>query len=334
MGSVLILLFLHSSVLWTLSSGQTCYNSGSDAAGGICSRSRPCRVDHPFEDVECVPSRAPFLFPSSLPAGITRCPREGYNVFRCDALVPVNETLTRDSEISSVAVELNSIDFKRFAMNVSWNHSYNPTGGYELRVKRDNYLTECYCISNPDVRNLYLDDRMTYPPFLYRDTNSVFTIEVLLLSNALPEDDIKASVSSSWPSSCLDISHTSATCGLPIYTSPSDVTVHKKFSKSHEMILGIQWSYQTAYVHPTVYYIELSNAYDINDYFTFVTKNTNSIHIDHLAPSTQYIVHIQPYVHCSGLANRSYGLGCGDWSRPTSPVNYPKQHWLSVAKKH
>lgn len=314
-----LLLWLHLCVLWPLCCGQTCSNAGH-ATGGSCHRSRPCRADHPLEDIECVPnSHVPFPYPSSLPPGITRCPSTNGMAQRCQPLVDVNATFLYDNMITSSSMDLSSIDYIRFAMNVSWNHSYNPTGGYEVRVRDEHFLIDCYCVNDPNLRSLYLDDRVAYPPFTYRSGNSgAITVQVLLLSG-VPEGSLGANVTTDWPRSCLDINHTSSTCGLPVYNSPSDVAVYKRSSNSEET-LDIHWRYKTAFVKPVLYYVEVYNVQDINEFYTFVVNDTNSIEISHLASFTQYYVHVQSYVHCSGLANRTYTLGCGLWSRPVKPA--------------
>lgn len=326
----LLLLCLHLCVLWRVSCGQSCSSTGGSGGGGgldssTCRRSRSCRADHPLEDEECAPSdRVPVPFPSSLPAGISRCPSDNYYVaLRCESLIEVNETLLLENRITSVDVELESIDYRHFAMNMSWDQASNPTGGYELRVKENGYVIDCYCINDPDLRALYLDDTITYDSFLtYHGVSStrMLSVEVLMLSssNTLPEDSIKASVTLEWPSSCLDINHSSVTCGLPVYKPPTDLSIYKHLSRSGETTLDIQWKYETAFARPTIFYIEV---YSVESALTYVVNNTNSVRIGRLDSSRRYLVHVQPYVHCSGLAHRSHALGCGLWSKSRSPIN-------------
>jgi hypothetical protein len=237
-------------------------------------------------------------------------------------LVDVNQTLLNDSEITSVTVDLNSIDYIRFAANVSWSQPNNPTGGYEVRVRDEYFLIQCFCVSDPSLRGLNIDDSLAYPPFTYRSGSSgVITVEILPLAD-LSEGLLGANGIADWPSTCLDINHSSATCGLPVYNSPSGVVVSKHPSRSSasEQALSVHWQYQTSFGNPTLYYIEVYNVQDIREFYTFAVDNTNSVVIDHLAASTQYYVHVQSYMHCSGLANRTYPLGCGLWSRPVKAV--------------
>lgn len=329
-----LLLWLHLCLLWPLCCGQTCSSTGQ--SGSSCHRSRPCRADHPSEDIECVPNpHAPFPYPSSLPPRITRCPRSNGMDQRCQPVVDVNETVLYENRITSAAVDLNSIDYVRFAMNVSWNHSHNPTGGYEVRVRDEFFLIDCYCVNDPNLQSLYLDDGIAYPPFTYRASSSgTITVEVSLLSTAPSEGSLSASVTTGWPGSCLDITHTSATCGLPVYDSPSNVVVYKHFSRSNSLedTFEIRWQYNTTFVAPTLYYVEIFNVQDINEFYTFVVNNTRSIEVSHLPSTSQYYVHVQSYVHCSGLANRTYSLGCGLWSRLTRPVNILPPHRASASK--
>lgn len=320
-----LLLCLH---LCVVSYGQTCSSTGpgEDPASSSCSRSKPCRADHPHEDMECVPHPTPFPYPSSLPQGITRCPTRNGAAMRCPSPSDTSTSLLLKNTISSVAVELNSIDYIRFAVNVSWDHSYNPTGGYEVRIKTSSLLVDCFCLDDPDLRGLYIDDKLAYPPLTYQATSASasITVEVLPLSSTtIPEDHIKIeATASTWPRSCLDINHSSSTCGLPVYASPSDIDVYGHVV-GKEAVLDVKWHYETEYVAPTVYYVEVYNVLNINEFYTFAVTNANSIEISHLDSSTQYYVHVQPYVHCSGLANRTYTLGCGLWSKPVSPILYP-----------
>lgn len=322
--SSFLLLSLLLCILWHLCCGQTCSSVGGASRSSSCHRSRPCRVDHPLEDIQCVPnSHVPFPYPTSLPPSITRCQTRNGRAQRCRPSGDVNRTLLYNNAITSATVDLNSIDYVRFAMNVSWNHSHNPTGGYEVRISDQYYLVECYCVSDPDLRSLYVDDTIAYPPFTYRSSSGgSITVEVLLLSDQA-DDSLGANVMTDWPRSCLDIEHTSSTCGLPVYNSPSDVTVYKRPSKSSasEGTLDVHWQYETSFVNPTLYYVEVYNIQNINEFYTFVVNNTNSIEIDHLSSSAEYYVLVQSYVHCSGLANRTYALGCGLWSRPVQPAS-------------
>lgn len=318
-----LLLWLLLCVPWHLCCGQTCSTTGH-APGSSCHRSKPCRASHQFEEVECVPNlHSPFPYPSSgsLPDGVTRCPRRNSIVQNCPQAYDGNETLLSDNRIASVSVDLNSIDYVRFAMNISWNHSFNPTGGYEVRVRDDYLLLDCYCVNNSDYRGLYLDDQRTYPPFTYRNGGTI-NIEVGLLSD-LPAAAPVVNAATQWPRSCLDITHTGATCGLPVYHSPSNVAVYRHSSRSGNSggVFDIHWQYETAFVNPTLFYVAIYNIEDETEYYTFAVNNTNSIEVSNVSPLTRYHVHVQAYVHCSGLANRTYSLGCGELSRPVNPVS-------------
>ena len=315
----ILLLCLH---LCVLSYGQTCSSTGEGPAASSCSRSKPCRADHPHEDMECVPHPALFPYPSSLPNGITRCPTRNGAALRCPSPSDTNASVLFDNRISSIAIELDSIDYIRFAVNVSWDHPYNPTGGYEVRVKANSHLVDCFCLDDPNQRDLYIDDKLAYPPLTYQATSTSITVELMPLTNNVPESNIKIETTSQWPTSCLDINHSSTTCGLPVYSSPSDIDVYEHVVDK-EAVIDVKWHYETEYTAPTMYYVEVYNVQDINEFYTFAVTNANSIEISHLDSSTQYYVHVQPYLHCSGLANRTYTLGCGLWSKPVSPIIYP-----------
>ena len=307
---------LYLSISWTLSYGQTCSITGS----GSCSRSKPCRNDHPFEDVQCLPYPVFVPLPPALPEGISRCPMRWGEALRCKYPIgDSNMTRVPGNGSVSVSTELNAIDYNYFAVNISWSHPHIYSGGYELRIKDDGYLIECYCISDPDLSNLYVDSQLTFPPFSYH-TSSSLDIELILLTDALPEDSTSAELQIKWPSSCLDILHNSTTCALPVYGPPSEVAVHQYFSRSSEVVLDVQWQYETMFTLPSVYYVEVYNVHDIFNFYTFMVTNSTSILIGHLDPSVQYGVRVQSYVHCSGLANRTYDLGCGLWSRAVSPI--------------
>lgn len=321
MKSSTMLLLQLSLHMWTLSFGQTCT---SDVASS-CSRSKPCRVDHPLEDVECVPKPVVSSNLTPLPAGVTRCPVRWGEVLRCKYPTgDSSETLVPGSGSLSVSVELQATNYKRFAVNMSWQTTHNISSGFEVRIKDDGYLIQCYCI-NDSKNRLYLDDRSVFSPYSYHAAHSIMDVEVILLTDALPKNSTTASAQVKWPHSCLDIEHNNSTCGLPVYSPPSEVTVHKYLSRSSETILDIQWYYETIYTFPTTYYVEVYNIEDIFDFYTFVVKNTSSVIISRLDSSVQFGVRVQPYVHCSGLANRTYSLGCGLWSRTASPLHITRQ---------
>ena len=311
---------LHLTALLRPSTSQSCSSLGEHPQGS-CSRSRSCRAENPteLEYAECAPTDdAQDPYALSLPAGVSWCQRSGFTYQHCSPQAPVNTTLVSDNAIESLSVKIDSQSFKNFAVNLSWSHAHNPTEGYEVRVRFDSALVECFCINDPDMRSLYLNNSLTYR---YADADSALKIEVSPLVGQLADEegDFAVGIATEWPRGCLEINHTEETCGLPRYGPPSDVSVYKHV-KSDEAILTILWGYSTVYVQPTVFYIAVYNTHDSSEYFTFVVNNTNAINVRHLSPSKAYKVRVQPYVHCSGLADRVSTLGCGLWSKSTSPV--------------
>ncbi len=207
MNSSTMLLLQLSLHLWTLSCGKTCTNTAS-AVPSSCSRSKPCRADHPLEDVECAPYPVLLPDPSPLPTGITRCPvRWGGCKYPTE---DSNETLAPGSGNFSVFLDLHSTDYGHFAVNVSWSHPHNYSGGYEVRVKDDSYLVQCYCVSD-NKNNIFIDGQLEYSPFSY---HSNLDVEVILLTDALPKNSTTVGAQVKWPHSCLDIQHNNTTCGL------------------------------------------------------------------------------------------------------------------------
>lgn len=311
--------------------GQTCSSIGQWTEGS-CSRSRPCRAEHPSEDAECVLDANIFTYPPSFPEGVSWCQRQRDWTFGCDAPVPAasdHAPPANTTRVALVGVDLSALSYSMFAMNVSWEHAHDPTSaGYEVRVSRDHALVQCYCVSDPQARGLYLDHTLVYPSFSYQDTGSSLEVEVTplvgsaggRLSEKRKEEDLGARVTSEWPASCLDIDHSNETCGLPVYHPPSDLIVYK-LSRSRRVALDVHWNYKTAYAQPSLYYLEVYDAHNRDSYFTFVANNTRSVRIGQLDSSVRYRVRVLAYRHCSGLAHRTYGLGCGLWSRPVSPVS-------------
>ena len=319
--SFLLTLCLHFSQ-WILSSGQTCIST-EDSPDGTCSKSESCMTD--YREEECHILINPVILPPPLPPDITRCPVFGLTDYgRCipESSVNINEAILRESNMS-VTVNLYSINVQSFAMVIAWNHVYNPTEGYEVRIKEDGKVRECYCIRNRSRRSFYVDDRT---PFNYL-MDKKLDIEILLLSTNLPEDIIKTSFSSEWPSSCLDINYNETTCGLPVYHPPGDVNVYRHLTTPQTVTLDINWNYTTEFNDPRVYYIQIQEVNNSLDgfYQTFVTNNTKSVQISQLNSSLKYTVKIQAFVQCSGLANWTLyfdgiiALGCGYWSRLLKP---------------
>ncbi len=305
--------------LWTSTGGQTCINTG-DNPDGSCSRSDSCRKEHSF-DSEMKSCISTSMFPDSYyPPNSSPCNSE-----RCESSQPVDASLVRENnDLSLSAPDLHSIDYADFAMNISWSHSYNPTEGYELRIKNDMSTVVCLCINSSDTRSVYV-----YSPYMEYYKDHTLTIEILMRTTDVPEDDIKSSATSMWPSSCLDINYNASTCALPVYPGPTDITAYKQNISSGSVFFDIEWTYQTEFVYPSVYYIDVydPNDYTFMDYHTFTATNSASIQIGPFNSSVNYYVTIQPYVHCSGVANYTTGstplLGCGSLSRPINITNPP-----------
>ena len=329
----LLILCLHLCFLWTISNGQTCIST-REYPDGICSKSKSCSWEHSREhrSDECYTSQSPVILPPPLPPDITRCPVLGLTDYgRCipESSVNINEAILRESNMS-VTVNLYSINVQSFAMVIAWNHVYNPTEGYEVQIKEDGKVRECYCIRNRSRRSLYVDNRTSFEHFNYlRDKK--LDIEILLLSTDLPEDIIKTSFSSEWPSSCLGVNYNETTCGLPVYHPPGDVNVYRHLTTPQTVTLDINWNYTTEFNDPRVYYIQISEVNNSLDgfYQTFVTNNTKSVQISQLNSSLKYAVKIQAFVQCSGLANWTLyfdgiiALGCGYWSPSVYPIPLP-----------
>ena len=307
---VITLLCLLLCVWWTLCCGQTCHSTGPE---GTCSISGSCREEHRREDEEC--RHLDQVMPTVLPSTVQECRRIGFFYYpACDShspAPPTNESYILDNPISAVNASFYSVNWRSFAINVTWEHRINPAEGYQLKFSRGLHNTiKCFCIYDPSLRNLEIN--ITHVNY---DQDNQFIIELSLIHS--PDLTPSASLVThayEWPKTCLDIAHTDSTCALPIYGPPTNVTVYQEYDPLHNQTLYIEWSYQTEFILPTVYYIELhdyNDPYSDDNYHTFVTNNTNMVTISQLNNSVTFIIRIRPYLRCSGLANKTHSLGCG-----------------------
>ena len=305
--------------MWTLSlsNGQTCISTGKDP-NSSCSSSEPCRVVHRNDD--CPMKRRGIRLPNP----IERCPLlQSLSYGHCEPTRDSDTLNVTESKVISLSPHLYSIDSQYFGVNISWDHPYNPTEGYELRIRRNSELIGCYCLRDPLLRNFDFDPAII--PNIYRDVNELsMDIEIYLLIGELKnrEESKTTARPIQWPKSCLDISDfRDPTCGLPLYHPPTNITIHSRVD-AKDVTLDVQWSYHTKFIYPTIFYVEVFNANNpFSEFSTFIVNNTQSIQIIlQLNNFIMYNISIQPYVQCSGLANRTYTLGCGLRSPPVSPT--------------
>ena len=185
--------------------------------------------------------------------------------------------------------------------------------------------SRCFCIDR-DTRSF---ESTNHQYGVYGDFENQFTIK---LSQIDISENTKTTRVYDRPQNCLDVNHTEATCGvLPVYEPviPTVCRIHTP-SESHQT-LHIQWTPSGQLPFPTTYYIELSDTNNLFNYDTFVMTNAstvnNSVTVSQLNSSITYDVRIMSYVRCSGLANKTYGLGCSNAIKananqcpvPTSP---------------
>ena len=312
-------LCIHLCVCWALSHGQTCYSTEPE---GTCSSSDSCRAEHGSEDNEC--SQFDQVVPTELPGNIQRCSVNGpfflVEPVCMSSSSPVNSSYILDNPISSVNASFYSVNWHSFAVDVSWEHHVNHAEGYQLKITySNNYnILDCYCIYDPNFRNFEIKlDLNVYDHFI---------IELSLIhSFQLSASSTLITRRYKWPRTCLEIPHTDSTCALPIYGPPVNLTMYHEtltklpsFHATLPNILHVKWSYayQPEFPPPSVYYIEVfdtARIFDDRYYSYFVTTNTKSVAIlhDSLNNSFTFYVSVRPYIRCSGLANRTYALGCG-----------------------
>lgn len=314
--SVTSLCLLLLCVLGTLCRGQTCHSTGPDE-NARCSSSRRCRDEHgEDEDYEC---SGPY--PIHQPLEDTKhcyvaCP----SYSESDTFDILNNSI----QANTVSATFYSISWMTFAVNISWDHPNNPSEGYRLII-RDVYsffYFGCFCIYDRNLSSFNSSGAF----YKYIPNQGSIVIELSMIHNLPNAGTTPITKSCDWPSNCLDIIHTDATCALPVYHRPTDVLAYHKFTESGNQTIYLQWSYETPFPLPSVYYIELYEMHEANAVHYFTVYNTSSVAntaiLTHLNDSVKYIVTIRPYVRCSGLANQTHYLGCGIFS-DVLPVPYP-----------
>lgn len=260
------------------------------------------------------------LPPHQLPDYIKWCNASFGEPAPCySSFVPQNISLILENPIGSVNADFSSTSRASFAVNVSWDHPFNPAEGYRLRINNERGTIVCLCIYNPNLTNIKL-----FNEFFRYLVNSNFDVELSLIYNSPKLSTESSKVSYDWPGTCLDITHTNYSCGLPVYHPPSDLSVY--YMPSDNQTLYTNWRYQTKFPLPTVYYIEVYDPKNLDDFHSFITHTTSSevsIVISTQFDVLTYTVLVVPYVYCSGLANRTYGLGCGIPSLVTPTMFLP-----------
>lgn len=309
-------------VLGTLCHGQTCHSTGPDQ-NSRCSSSEACGHRRRVEDGECTGPFPPF------PAR----PVTQFCSTQCRSYSQSNALDILNNPILSVSATFYSTSWLVFAVNISWDHPYNPAEGYRLIIRDEfKFLVGCFCINESDSTSIQLVSGF----FEYRARNS-FNIELSMIHNLPNVSTPPVTRPYKWPKTCLDIIHMDSTCALPVYHKPTDLRVNKKSTESGNQTIFLRWSYtyETSFPLPSVYYIELEGRNAGVHYFIIynTSRVTNSATLTQLNDSVTYRVTIRPYVRCSGLANRTFSLGCGKASPRVFPSEFPISPSSSVLEE-
>ena len=126
-----------------------------------CTASNSCSDEHPPEgtryeqyiDDTCDPgfSSRTYSMPKALESQF--CP----NYVSCDVAAD-NEESTRYEGRPEVNVRLETASLYRFDVHISWEHnpvtSRERRRGYQVRVRNEGHIVECFCVNDRDARNL------------------------------------------------------------------------------------------------------------------------------------------------------------------------------------
>ncbi len=314
------LLCLQLCVLWTLCRGQTCSSTGAE--GSSCSTASYCRGEHGRdEDENCSRGDATSNLPDSI------FPKCGYSIPQlrvpapCESFVPSNISALLDNPIRAINVSFYSVSRVNFRLNISWDHPVNAAEGYQVKIRNDDSPlfsdVGCFCIYNPNSTSI----GDVFLAFGNRESKHII-IEVSLIHNSPAVSTTAITSTYEWPRTCLDVIHTDSTCALPVYGPPTNITVCSEHTPDNNQTLHIEWSYLTNFPLPKVYYVEVFTDSNYHDFVVYNTSSvTNSITVTQLDDSVSYSVSLRSYVRCSGLANKTIGLGCGSRQAPISPTH-------------
>lgn len=268
-----------------------------------------------------------------LPSYVQECPKLDRFYLRCDEVVNHVDREDEYFKIRSVSSELLSLNPQYFAVNVSWDYpdavkafTLPPPSkrlrGYEVRIRRNNVVVGCWCVSGHNVSSIAIGAGRT-PRFQYT-ASTTMKLEVLTLpfDPKYGEAHYLTSQSRDWPPECngYSVARAPGSCTPPLVPTPWNVRVNSTPTDDSSKKLAVSWSHSSPTPPPHVYYV-----YGASDHgnFSVVVNGTKQVAITGLNSSGTYTVWVQGYFHCSGTSafisggfTRSAAIGCGglsDW---------------------
>ena len=291
-------------------SAQTCVATGENSA---CTESERCRDEYPRgvrDDNVCM-------------AGV-----EDHSPSAGSCLRPTITCSSFSGDRPDVHVHFYALNWKYFSLTVSWTSNASTGAQIVIRGWADS-MTDCDCLT-PNNTFDYSYSNI----FQYSNYDSVpLTVEVHWRSDlSLHADQRIVSIPLTYPQSCLDIDHDPATCGLPVYGPPTNVSICKLVSTDQNSTLDISWDYQTDYPYPSSFYVTLYDPDPTRNIFSESFKAVNTTSVEITMPvklvniDTLFILRIKPFYRCSGLASKTNNyLNCGiaNYQRDLSIMQLP-----------
>lgn len=301
------------------------------ADGSSCSLSESCHSDHPpDQELDQCQDRSLYRQSEVEPNSVRRCNVSGEHFLRCDEVVDhVQFRSDLYFVIKSVDFTVSSLDLRHFALNVSWDYpdahqalTVPPPDkrlrGYEVRVKQNSTVVDCWCLSEPENFRIQLG----LNSILRYSTSSILTVEVLTLpfDPSRPREYYLKFQSRGWPQDChaMGVVQTSNSCPPPLDASPM-YRVESRQTETTTRELSVSWTHSSGIVPSQLYYVYCASK---SSNFSVVVNGTQQVIITGLNMSEEYIVRVQGYSHCSGssavLSGFSQAIGCGFISDPVS----------------
>lgn len=167
--------------------------------------------------------------------------------------------------------------------------------GYEVRIRQNNTVVGCLCLTDPNVHSVELANA-----HLRYSVLSTMTIEVFTLpfDPSYGESYYSTSQSRSWPSS-------SNSDGVLLTPAPRINSTLTNSTKE----LTVSWSHPPTALPPSIYYVYGASRY--SRIFSVIVIRALQVTLTGLNSSERYHIWVQGYSHCSGIASFSEGIGCG-----------------------
>ena len=306
-----------------------------------CTASNSCGDEHPPEgtghdqyiDDTCDPGFSTRTYSMPLALENQFCP----NFVSCDVAAD-NEESTRYEGRPEVNVRLETVSLSRFDVHISWEHnpvtSLERRRGYQVQVRNERGIVECFCVDDRDARNLTVTGSI-FSSFGNAEDLIVEVAPYPLPNNVQYVSDVTGRYSSNWPNSCLDLG--THNCYPPTYPPPSNIQLCSYTNSVQMMGLNIFWDAVMPHYgwdntrDQFAYYIHLKHLKPVPDddpfidnvYFKVVSiGNTNRLSVSlyplNISVNSTYIQFLTHYP-CSGLATVPIQeIGCGGSSNEFS----------------